>query len=79
MTTASLCCKANRWHSGKTALQWIEEYTVADIGYHLRSTDYSVKEIADKLGFPNASFFGKYVKQKLGCPPLAYRRKMRKD
>lgn len=66
----SLVCKQ---HSSKTALQWIEEYTVADIDYYLRSTDYSIKEIANILGFPNPSFFGKYVKQQLGCTPLEYR------
>lgn len=71
----SLVCKQ---HSGKTALQWIEEYTVADIDYYLRSTEYSVKEIANILGFPNPSFFGKYVKQQLGCTPMEHRNKKKK-
>lgn len=71
----SLVCKQ---HSGKTALQWIEEYTVADIDYYLRSTEYSIKEIANLLGFPNASFFGKYVKQHLGCTPMEHRNKKKK-
>lgn len=71
----SLVCKQ---HSGKTALQWIEEYTVADIDYYLRSTEYSVKEIANILGFPNPSFFGKYVKQHLGCTPMEHRNKKKK-
>lgn len=58
----SIVCKQ---HSGKTALQWIEEYTLADVDYYLRSTDRSIKEVANLLGFPNASFFGKYVKEHL--------------
>lgn len=61
------------------ALQWIEEYTVADINYYLRSTEYSVKEIANILGFPNPSFFGKYVKQQLGCTPMEHRNKKKKQ
>lgn len=71
----SLVCKQ---HSGKTALQWIEEYTVADIDYYLRSTEYSVKEIANILGFPNPSFFGKYVKQQFSCTPMEHRNKKKK-
>lgn len=60
-------------HSGKTALQWIEEYTLADIDYYLRSTDRSIKEVANILGFPNASFFGKFVKEHFGISPMSYR------
>lgn len=71
----SIVCKQ---HSGKTALQWIEEYTLADVDYYLRSTDRSIKEIANLLGFPNASFFGKYVKQHLGCTPMEHRNKKKK-
>ena len=66
----SLVCKQ---HSGKTALQWIEEYTLADVDYYLRSTDRSIKEVVNLLGFPNASFFGKYVKEHLGVSPMVYR------
>lgn len=33
------------------------------------------KDRTNILGFPNASFFGKYVKQQFGMPPLEYRRK----
>lgn len=66
----SIVCKQ---HSGKTALQWIEEYTLADVDYYLRSTNRSIKEVANLLGFPNASFFGKYVKEHLGVSPMVYR------
>ncbi len=68
----TIVCKQ---HSGKTALQWIEEYTLADIDYYLRSTNHSIKEIANILGFPNASFFGKFVKEHLGLPPMSYRKR----
>lgn len=66
----TVICKKN---SGKTANDWIREYTLADITYHLRSTELSIKEISNKLGFPNTSFFGKYVKEHFGCTPLEYR------
>lgn len=59
--------------SGKSARQWIDEYTVEDIRYHLLNTDYSIKEIAYRLGFENLSFFGKYVKRHFGKSPLELR------
>lgn len=66
----SVVCKKN---SDKTANQWIQEYTLSDIIYYLRSTSYSIKEISNKMGFPNSSFFGKYVKQHTGMTPKVYR------
>ena len=63
-------CKQN---SGKTAMQWIEEYTLADIDYYIRSTNLSVKEISNLLGFPNTSFFGKYFKEHFGMSPKRFR------
>lgn len=63
--------------SGKTANDWIREYTLADINYYLRSTDLSAKEIAHKTGFQNVSFFGKYVKEHCGMPPMKYRETLR--
>ena len=65
-------------HSGKTALQWIEEYTIADIDYYICNTDKSMNEICNIHGFPNASFFGKYVREHLGMTPLEYRNKHNK-
>ena len=58
---------------GKSARQWIDEYTVEDIRYHLFNTDYSIKEIAYRLGFENLSFFGKYVKRHFGKSPSELR------
>ena len=35
----------------------------------------TMQEIANDLDFPNASFFGKYVKDHLGMTPMEYRKK----
>ena len=78
---AQLCISAkyltiiSKKNSGRTANAWIQEYTLSGITNYLRTTDLSVKEISHRLGFPNTSFFGKYVKDHLGCSPLEYRRK----
>ena len=63
-------CKKN---SGKTANEWITEQVLEDIRYYLRQTNLSIKQICDRLGFPNPSFFGKYVKDHFGMTPLEFR------
>ena len=60
--------------SGKTALEWIHEYTIKSIERYLKHSNLSIKEIADRLGFPNLSFFGKFTKNYLGVSPTEYRR-----
>ncbi len=59
--------------SGKTANEWIREKVLEDIRFYLRQTDLSIKQVASELGFPNPSFFGKYVKEHFGMTPLQYR------
>ena len=66
---SALCKK----HSGKTANEWITEHVLEDIRYYLKQTDYSIKQICDLLGFPNTSFFGKYVKDHFGMTPMEFR------
>ena len=39
----------------------------------MKYTPKSIKEIACELGFPNLSFFAKYVKKHLGVSPKAYK------
>jgi AraC-like DNA-binding protein len=63
-------CKKN---SGKTANEWITEHVLEDIRYYLKQTDYSIKQICDLLGFPNTSFFGRYVKEHFGQTPAYFR------
>ena len=65
-------CKEN---SGKTAYDWIVEYAVEDISRLLSHSDMTIKEIANYQGFPNLSFFGKFVRTHLGCSPTDFRRK----
>lgn len=64
-------CKKN---SGKTANEWITEHVLEDIRYYLKQTDLSMKQICDQLGFPNPSFFGKYVKDHFGMTPMEFRK-----
>ncbi len=66
----TVVCKKN---SGRTANDWITEHVLEEIRYYLKSTNLSIKEICDKMGFPNTSFFGKFVKTHFGMPPGKFR------
>lgn len=59
--------------SGNTARQWIINFVLLEAKVLLQETDLSVKEIAQRLGFPNQSFFGKYFKNSAGISPSAYK------
>lgn len=43
----------------------------------LKDTDLSVKEISNRLGFPNSSFFGQYFREQTGVTPVEYRVKQK--
>ena len=64
---------------GKTAMQYIHDYTMEAILYRLKYTDLSIKEIVVAMDFPNISFFGRFVKSMLGMSPREYREKLRKE
>lgn len=59
--------------SGKSALQWIEEYVILDAKTQLASTMNSIQQICYDLNFPTQSFFGRYFKRATGMSPTAYR------
>ena len=66
---SSICKK----ESGKTASQWIKDSLDNEILHFLQNTNLSIKEVADKLGFPNMSSFGKYVRQHFNTSPKMLR------
>lgn len=64
-----LCLK----YSGKTASDWVIQYTTEDIRYYLRNSNLSIKEVSAKLGFTNMSHFGSYVRKHIGMSPSDFR------
>lgn len=68
----SYICKRQ---TGKTPSQWIRDQLVEKVRSMLLTTNLSGKEIAQRLNFPNPSFFGKFVKQNLGTSPIKFRKK----
>lgn len=63
--------------SDKSAHEWINEMVKREIERLLQYSDLSAKEIADLLGFPDASFFSKYVRQHFNHTALQYRALLR--
>lgn len=63
-------CKKN---SGKTAGEWIQNYTTQRIIILLRNPNLSFTEIADALHFSSQSFFSRYVRSVLGVSPNEFR------
>lgn len=64
--------------SDKSPSRWITESVMQDCYMLLKESDLSVKEISNRLGFPNSSFFGQYFREESGMTPLAYRNKNKK-
>lgn len=60
--------------SGKSPTDWISEYVIEDITHYLKNTELTASQIGIELGFPNASFFGKYVREHLGMSPNEFRK-----
>lgn len=62
-----------RGKSGKSALQWIENVTMTYARQYLNDSTTSIKQIAERLNFPDQSTFGRYFKHREGCSPSEYR------
>lgn len=71
----SFVCKRE---TGRTALEWIQDYLLEDIRFHLNNPRLTIKEVAARTGFTNLSFFGRYVKEHFGVAPRNYRKELQK-
>ena len=63
--------------SGRTAIQWIETFTLLQAQHDLLQTRLSIKEIAYQLHFPDQSGFGRSFKKHSGVSPTDYRNSKR--
>ncbi len=61
--------------SGRSPIRWITDSVMEDCYQLLRDTDLTVKEISNRMGFPNSSFFGQYFREQTGMTPVEYRNK----
>ena len=72
--TAKYLSTISKKVSGKTPIRWITDAVMQDCYIMLRESDMTVKEISNRLGFPNSSFFGQYFREEAGVTPVEYRR-----
>lgn len=63
--------------SGKPAIAHIHERLILEAKRLLFHTDHSIKEIAFRLGFEDASYFNRFFKRVVGDTPLSYRTTIR--
>jgi len=59
--------------TGTNATDWIDRCVFLDAEAQLLSTNRTILEISDSLGFPSQSFFGKYFKRISGYSPKSFR------
>lgn len=59
--------------SGHSAGWWIDHCLMRDAERYLTETQLPVQAIADLLGFPDQSSFGKYFRRRQGVSPAHYR------
>lgn len=60
-------------YSGQTPKQWIHTFTINQAKHLLMQPGMQVKEVADRLGFPEQFTFRKYFKTHTGLSPTDYR------
>lgn len=61
-------------YSGQTPKQWIHLFTINQAKHLLMQPDLQIKEVAERLGFPEQFTFRKYFKTHTGVSPSEYRR-----
>ncbi|MDR0554660.1 MAG: response regulator [Treponema sp.] len=60
-------------HSGLTVMNFANQVRMENAGRLLEYTALSVKEIADKTGFSDSSYFDRSFRRRFGMSPLAFR------
>ncbi|MEZ5005647.1 MAG: helix-turn-helix domain-containing protein [Bacteroides graminisolvens] len=60
--------------SRQTVMEWLNQAVVIESKVLLKHSDLLVYQIADKLNFPNPSFFCKFFKKMTGMTPMEYQK-----
>ena len=61
--------------TGEAAKKIIDDFAILEIKVLLQSTGLTIQEIADRLGFPDQSYLGRYFKRHEGMSPKEYQSK----
>lgn len=63
-----------RQASGQTVMEWINQAIILEAKVLLKHSNLLIYQIADKLNFPNPSFFCKFFKRMTGITPQEYQK-----
>ncbi|MBQ8272858.1 MAG: AraC family transcriptional regulator [Tidjanibacter sp.] len=76
--TPKYLSKAIKEATGTSATEWIERYVTTESKALLYSTDQTIQQISDALGFESQSLFGKYFKRVVGVSPRTFRQQIKR-
>lgn len=69
----SECLRCFKQSMGTTPYKYLMEYRMSQAAALLKRTDDTIESIANKVGFGQASNFGKFFREKTGLSPKEYR------
>lgn len=67
-------CRNFKQIAGMTVFSYIETVRITIAKEMLSKTDYSISEIAQKVGFESFAYFSKVFKRQVNCTPRQYRK-----
>ena len=71
----SYICHTFKKETGLTLSEYITDVRLKRIAYYLKTTNYSLREIADLVGIESLSYMNKIFKKKYALTPAKYRKK----
>lgn len=69
----SECFRCFKRFTGKTPMEYVNEYRLIQGAAMLRRTNLTIAQISNASGFSTSSYFGKVFREKYGMTPLKYR------
>lgn len=66
-----------KFKTGKTTIEYINEYIIENAKFLLRQNKFSIAEISYQLGFENPSYFTRLFKQKTKLTPIEFRKALK--
>ena len=74
MISTDYLSKIIREHDGSSARVWINRSIIDKAKFMMKQSDLTLKEISDRLHFPDQSSFGRFFKSNTGQSPKEFRK-----
>ena len=73
--SASECCRFVKRTLGLSPMTYLNNFRIVKSAHLLQTTDMTITEIAQAVGFGSSSYYTDRFKKMMNCKPLEYRRK----